>query len=344
MKESHGIMAIPEDPLQRRKWMLRLWREDYGAQFSVFDPEDQPAPELESWQSEMWEPYDPKPDTQGNYNPAVLRHLRWFEETKRFFADQYQVNIVPDLFFDCKAMQYQGRFSDKIAPENERFWYIRALRIGVFLFDGKLGIGFSCRSLSCQRRKCPLNLKNENRLNRVDIYQLLQVFEGEKAMPISRAVAEVSKWFDLTLHGFGQAYCAVPKESVYRQLKLYNKNIPKLIKNFSNLCGRSDLVYFDLKPPTDKVFRDHFFFPETMITAGTLDTINSPAVVTYIYLWMLRMEQLQRNRFKFELPTYTEMEKDTESRGFKISRRSIERHIVQLEAAKTSFNFSGPIS
>jgi hypothetical protein len=41
-------MGIPEDPLERRKWMLKLWREDYGARFSVFDPDDQPAPELES--------------------------------------------------------------------------------------------------------------------------------------------------------------------------------------------------------------------------------------------------------------------------------------------------------
>ncbi len=62
-------MGIPEDLLERRKWMLKLWREDYGARFSVFDPDDQPAPELESWQPGMWEPYDPKPDQDGNYDP-----------------------------------------------------------------------------------------------------------------------------------------------------------------------------------------------------------------------------------------------------------------------------------
>jgi hypothetical protein len=77
----------------------------------------------------------------------------------------------------------QGRFSDETALDKERFWYIRALRIGVFLFDGKLGVGFSCRSLGCQREKCPLNLKRKTqRFNRVDIYQLLQIFEGDNLM------------------------------------------------------------------------------------------------------------------------------------------------------------------
>ena len=75
-------MGIPEDPLERRKWMLKLWREDYGARFSIFDPDDQPAPELGSWQPDMWEPYDPKPDQEGNYDPKVIKHVRWFEQTK----------------------------------------------------------------------------------------------------------------------------------------------------------------------------------------------------------------------------------------------------------------------
>ncbi len=275
-------MNIPDDPLERKKWMLKLWREDYGARFSVFDPEDQPAPELESWQSEMWEPYAPTPDDKGGFDPRVIRHVRWFERTKEFFQARYGLVIGPDLFFDCKAMQCQGSLSVEIAHEKERIWYIRALRIGLFLFNGKLGVGFSCRSLSCQRKRCPLNLRNINRLNRVDLYQLLQIFEGETAMPLARAVAEVSRWFGLPLHGFGQAHCAVPKQSVYRQIERYQKNIPGLIKNFSNRCKRSPLVYFESKPPGDEVYKDCCYFPEAIITGGTLSKINSPAVVTYL--------------------------------------------------------------
>lgn len=224
-------MGIPEDTLERRKWMLKLWREDYGKRFSVFEPEDQPAPELDSWNPDMWEPYGPEPDEIGHYHPATIRHIRWFEETKKFLRDRYQIVIGPDLFFDCKAKQYQGNFSDEIAPEKERLWYVRALRIGTFLFNGKLGVGFSCRSLGCQRRRCPLNLKDrdrEDRLNRVDLYQLLQIFEGEAAIPLARAVAEVSQWFGLPIHGFGQAHYAVPKQAVYRQIQRYQKNAQAL--------------------------------------------------------------------------------------------------------------------
>jgi hypothetical protein len=337
-------MAIPEDPSERRKWMLQLWRVDYGARFSVFDVDDQPAPELEAWQQEIWEPYEPKPDHQGNCGPEIIRHLRWFEESKEFLDTRYQITIGPDLFFDCKAMQCQGNFSDEIPLEKERLWYIRALRIGAFIFDGKLGVGFSCRSLSCQREKCLLNLKRKTeRFNRVDIYQLMQIFEGEKVMPRTQAIAEISKEFGVPLHGFGKPYFAVPKQSVYRQLKLYGKDIPVLIKNFSNLCKRSDTVYFDLKPPAGNTYKGYFFFPQAMITERTLNKVNSSAVVTYLYLWMLRAEQVQQNQFEFSLPKPMEMEKDTESRGFKISSRTIGRHIKQLKAAKMFVNFSGPI-
>jgi hypothetical protein len=340
----NAAMAIPEDPLERRKWMLKLWREDYGARFSVFDSEDQPAPELVSWKSEMWEPYDPNPDKEGNYDPVTIKHIRWFEETKRLLTDRYQIIIGPDLFFDCKAMQCQGRFSEGIASNKERFWYIRALRIGVFLFDGKLGVGFSCRSLGCERKRCSLNHENENRLNRVDLYQLLQIFEGEKAMPSARAVEEISTWFGMPLRGiFGEAHYAVPKDTVYRQIRRYQRNISALIRNFSNLCKRSRLVYFDLKPPGDEAYRDVFFFPEAMIMAEALDKISSPTFITYLYLWMLKMEQVSQNQFKFKLPTISEMENDMDFRGFKISRRTIGRHIEQLKTQGVLDRFSGPI-
>ena len=98
-----------------------------------------------------------------------------------------------------------------------------------------------------------------------------------------------------------------------------------------------------MKPPSDEVYQDRFFFPEAMITGGTLTKINSPAVVTYLYLWMLKMEQAIQNRFKFELPTVLEMEKDLESRGFRISRKSIYRHVEQLNALGLFDKFSGPI-
>jgi hypothetical protein len=102
--EENVAMDIPEDPLERKKWMLRLWREDYEARFSVFRPADQPAREICSWTPDMWEPYDPKPDVQGDFGPRVIRHIRWFADTKQFLAARYQIVLGPDLYFDCKTM------------------------------------------------------------------------------------------------------------------------------------------------------------------------------------------------------------------------------------------------
>ena len=43
-------MDIPEDPQERKKWMMQLLQ-DYGREFLIFEPEDQPnvfaAPEPE---------------------------------------------------------------------------------------------------------------------------------------------------------------------------------------------------------------------------------------------------------------------------------------------------------
>ncbi len=230
-------MAIPDDPLERKKWMLKLWREDYGARFSVFNPEDQPAPELERWQPEMWEQCDPVADDKGNFDPQVIRHIRWFERIKEFLQERYGLAIGPDLFFDCRAMQCQGSLSVEIAPDKERLWYLKALRLGVFLFHGKLGVGLSCRSRSCQRKKCPLNLKNEERLNRVDLYQLLQILEGQAAMPLARAVAESQGGSDcpFTVLGKPTAQCpsnrSTGKLSAIRRIYLGSSRISQTAAN-----------------------------------------------------------------------------------------------------------------
>ena len=191
-------MGIPDDPMERKKWMLKLWQE-YGERFAVFHPDEQPLPPTEVWHADMYEPYDPEPDEQGNFDPRVIRHLRWWEQTREFLRERFGLQVSPDYLFDCLAGKYQGRFSDEIDEKEERRWYVRALRMGAFMFDGKVGVGFSCRSRRCQRIKCPLNLqrkkKDQKRLNRVDLFELLQIFYGEQKMPLSKAVEEVSQRF-----------------------------------------------------------------------------------------------------------------------------------------------------
>lgn len=327
-------MSIRENPLERKKWMLKLWQE-YGERFAVFHPDEQPLPPTDVWHADMYEPYDPEPDVQGNFDPRVMRHLRWWDQTKEFLRQRFGHQVSPDYLFDCLAGKYQGKFSDEIDEKEEKRWYLRALRMGAFMFDGKVGVGFSCRSRRCQRIKCPLNLqrkrKDQKRLNRVDLFELAQIFHGEQKMPLSKAVEEVSEAFSIKLHDFGRAHYALPKAAVYRQIQRYRKEPEKFIRNFTNLCRRSRIVYFDLKPHTDEENRQHVFFPLSFVENETLKNLGDGSVALYLYFWVVRTEEALKNRFSLPIHTMSELETDTEERGFKIPARTLNRYIERLE-------------
>ncbi len=327
-------MSIPEDPLERKKWMLKLWQ-DYGEQFAVFHPDEQPVPPPDVWHEDMYEPYEPEPDQNGKYDPRVIRHLRWWEDSRRFLRERLGLEVSLDYGFDCLAGKYQGRFSKEIEEREERRWYVRALRMGAFMFDGKVGVGFSCRSQRCQRIKCPLNLqrkkKDQKRLNRVDLFELMQIFHGEEKMSLTKAVEQVAAVLDVPLHDFGRAHYAIPKAAVYRQIQRYRKEPDKLIRNFTNLCKRSRVVYFDLKPPTDEENREHVFLPHSLIENETLDKIGDGSVALYLYFRVVRTEEALANRFKLPVLSHSELEEETEKRGFKISRKTLSRYVDRLE-------------
>lgn len=328
-------MSIPEDPLERKKWMLKLWQ-DYGEQFAVFHPDEQPLPPPEVWHEDMYEPYEPEPDQDGKYDPRLIRHLRWWEDTRRFLRERFDLQISLHYLFDCLAGKYQGRFSEETDEREERRWYVQALRMGAFMFEGKVGVGFSCRSRRCQRIKCPLNLqrkkKDQKRLNRVDLFELAQIFYGDEKMSLSKAVEEISADFSIALHDFGTAHYAIPKNSLVRLLNNYRDDAPKLIKNFRNRCAgkRSQLAYFTRKPHVE-ISADHFCFLESAVTEEILERINHPAVILYLHLLVMRLEATIANR-PFSIPTPAEIEADTEARGYRISRRSAQRYLEHLES------------
>lgn len=329
-----GPVSIPEDQMERKKWMLRL-RQEYGERFAVFHPDEQLLPPVNVWRTDMYEPYNPKPDEMGSFDPRVIRHLRWWPDTKEFLRERFGVQVSLDYLFDCLAGKYQGRFSEEIDEKQEQRWYLRALRMGAFMFDGKVGVGFSCRSRRCERIKCPLNLQrtknDQKRLNRVDLFELAQIFHGEQKMPLSKAVREVSAVFDVPLHDFGSPHYAIPKKAFLRLLNNYRDDVTKLIKNFRNRCTgkRSQLVYFTRKPPSE-IARDHFCFPQSIVAEGTLERINHPAVTLYLHLFVMRLEATIANR-PFSIPTPADIETDTEARGYRISRRSARRYLEHLE-------------
>lgn len=159
----------------------------------------------------------------------------------------------------------------------------------------------------------------------------MQIFYGAEKMPLTKAVAEVSAVLGVELHDFGRAHHAIPREAVYRQIRLYRKEPDKLIRNFTNLCKRSRVVYFDLKPPTDEDNREHVFLPHSLIENETLNKIGDGSVALYLYFWVVRMEEALSNRFKLPVLSHSELEKETEKRGFKIPSRSVSRYIERLE-------------
>lgn len=146
-------MSIPTDPMERKLWLLEFWRESYGRRFDVFLPDDQPFPEPQAQCTDMYEPSPPEPDERGEYDPSAVRHVRWFNPTREFLMGRYDVPTL-NLYFDCLVTKYRG-YSDQ-TRRDERAWRF-ALRMGTFIFEGKLGVGFSCRSQRCPRGACVLS-------------------------------------------------------------------------------------------------------------------------------------------------------------------------------------------
>jgi hypothetical protein len=97
------------------------------------------------------------------------------------------------------------------------------------------------------------------------------------------------------------------------------------------VCKRARIVYFDLKPPTDEENREHVFFPLLLIDNATLKKINDGSVALYLYFWVVRTEEALSNRFSLPVHTPSELESDTDKRGFKIPARTVGRYIERLE-------------
>jgi hypothetical protein len=150
-----------------------------GLRFSVFVPAHQPKPDT-------WDPDVEEFDEKGRVNAHYLKHWKFFVRTKEFLRERYSKYRVlesPSLFFDCLVLKFQnpmhyvrieGEAGPDFFPVNDtQEWYERAIRMGIFDWQ----VGFSCRSVLCQRGWCPMHRGNPNRINPVDIYGLLTVFE-----------------------------------------------------------------------------------------------------------------------------------------------------------------------
>jgi hypothetical protein len=167
-------MDIPEDPQERKKWMMELLQ-DYGKEFLIFEPEDQPnvfaAPEPEYRELRS-----------GNLDPRELRSWRYLDFTLQFLRERY--GLFPDqhLVGDCPVHQLQPLKEER--PEDFR---------KSFQLTASGTIKFRCRrSIGCRRKHC--SAKNDCYL---DLYDLVALLEKKGREHARQVVSD----FYVNLHG-----------------------------------------------------------------------------------------------------------------------------------------------
>ena len=157
-------MDIPEDPQERKKWMMQLLQE-YGREFLIFEPQDQPnvfaAPEPEY-----------RDLRSGNLDPRELRSWRYLDFTLAFLRERY--GLFPDqhLVIDCPRHQLDPLKGER--PENFR---------KSFQLTAEGTIKFRCRrSIGCKRKHC--SAKNNRSLDLYDLVALLDKKGREHARQV----------------------------------------------------------------------------------------------------------------------------------------------------------------
>ncbi|AFM26112.1 hypothetical protein [Desulfomonile tiedjei] len=277
---------------------IRAWHE-YGLRFSVFVPDQQPKPDT-------WEPDVQKFDEKGLTNPHYLKHWKFFASTKDFLRERYAEHKIlqgPTLFFDCLVPEFQdpmryGRVEAESGPDfyevkDTSKWYERAIRMGIFDWQ----IGFSCRSVLCQRTWCDMHRGNPHRINHVDIYGLMTVFEK---IPAVTGKSQVAKWFEVKLGDLkstGKRVSSrwrrkVAKDGFYALIKNYENmrthQVKEMISRLHSLITGSPVVEWHRR-----LFDgDHAFIADK--AASHLHKIKGPAAKAYVWL-LIRQEELAQD-------------------------------------------------
>jgi hypothetical protein len=337
-------MSDEQDLNAERNRIMQIWHE-YGQTFNSFVPEEQPFPE-------EWEPEVPGPDDKGRLSPQVLKHWEQLFPTKEFLRQRYAEHHIvegPSLDFDCLVPKFQRRMHYRVAedehgnPQHLRVqdaheWYASALRIGIF----RSQVGFSCRSMLCERRWCKLHRLYRPRIP-VDIYSLIDLFEG---CGLAQAVSIVATWFGVKLQSFetagsgpvkGYRY-AVPKEAIYDLLGRYpsmrHQHVEDFIREAAQLVGSCPLV-----PWHGRMFEEERAFLSKKLI-GNLFRIKSPAAKAYLWLLIVQ-EERARNTWEPFGVTDSQM---VSALGVSIStagtyRRELENlGLVQVEVKKRGKN------
>jgi hypothetical protein len=299
-------MSDEQDLDAQRTRMMEIWHE-YGQTFNSFVPEEQPFPE-------KWELEVPEADDKGRLSPQALKHWEQLFPTKEFLRQRYAEHHIlegPSLWFDCLVPKFQRRMRYRVAEDEHgnpqhipvrdaHEWYDSALRIGIF----RSQVGFSCRSMLCERRWCKLHRGNPQRMSPVDIYSLVDLFEG---CGLAQAVSIVGKWFGVKLQAFesagsgpvkGYRY-AVPKQALYDLMARYpsmrHQHVDSFIREAAQLIRSCPLV-----PWHGRLFDEERAFLSQKVI-GNLFRIKSAAAKAYLWLLMVQEETARNTKEKFSV-------------------------------------------
>jgi hypothetical protein len=160
-------MDIPDDPLERKKWMMDLLQV-YGQQFLIFEPEDQPnvfaAPEPEY-----------RDLKSGNLDPRELKSWRHHDFTLKFLQERYGLFGEGRLVTDCPIHKLHPLKGER--PQDFR---------GAFQLTAEGTIKFRClRSIGCKRSYCSAKTNHY-----MDLYDLVSWLEGKSLDHARRIISD----------------------------------------------------------------------------------------------------------------------------------------------------------
>jgi hypothetical protein len=333
--------VVDSDPITReesqemdRDKLVEAWKQ-YGADYNVFVPDEQPTPKGDGWDRPLPEPAD-----TGTVDPQFMKHWRFFDSTRSFLRQRYaEFGLLqgPALTFDCLVLKYQKPLKTseaKKTPSKKRNdpveWYTGAVRM---LMTPEGEVGFTCTSRECLRTQCKLNHRNPKRRSPVDIYSLIQIFHGHRSVATAKKI--VSEAFEIQIGKFEfkdveqkplMNRYAVPKWAIQdligRFSDMHRQDIPRLVEEALQLVQASQVVELE----HSRVFSNYFaFFWPQIHDKGILAQINGPAIRLYLLLLVEQEERARRNDFAMRL-TDAEM-----ARALDISRKTAGIYRKDLE-------------
>jgi hypothetical protein len=160
-------MDIPDDPQERKKWMMKLLQ-DYGQEFLIFEPGDQPnvfaAPEPEC-----------RDLKSGNLDPRELKSWQSLDFTLKFLQERYGLFGEHRLVTDCPVHRLHPLKGERSEDFGASFQLVS---------EGT--IRFHCRRyIGCKRPHCSAKTNRS-----LDLYDLVSLLEGKSLEHARRVVSD----------------------------------------------------------------------------------------------------------------------------------------------------------